>query len=467
METRLNQIWWVLRVGAGACFIGHGAFGIIGKEAWLPYFALVGIGPEWAFRLMPIVGAVDVLAGISVLLRPRPFVLLYMTVWASWTATLRPLTGDAFAELIERAGNYGVPLALLLMSEWPRDFRSWFHGCRRRTAERELLQRVSLTLLGTTATLLAGHALLGIAGKPGLQQHYASLGLTGAGTAGIVGRFELALVALSLALPTPIVAAFIAGWKLATESLFLVVGAPFWEVVERGGSYAAPLALLVISRAYRLPRLSFGSLMPRPRVTVVVLGLVLFPMTARAQSSDDRVLALLKRGELTLACRHAITDHTREDQSPVVLSDRATQRNLSAAGEQQARDIGAAIRTLGIPIGDVYSNPLFRTKETATLAFGRVTPIDSLGDGAVLRRMMAPKVAGTGNRVFVTRNGMLMTAFRGVTSISFQEGDCAAVEPRDSNFAFVAKITPADFARFAATTPTPPSTSIIYRENDR
>jgi len=449
METRINQIWWVLRVGAAACFIGHGAFGIIGKEAWLPYFALVGIGPDWAFRLMPIVGSVDILAGISVLLRPRPFVLLYMTLWALWTASLRPLTGDAFAELIERAGNYGVPLALLFMSEWPRDFRSWFRGSRRRSAESRLLQRVSLTLLGTTAALLTGHALLGIAGKPGLLQHYTSLGLAGAAAAGIVGRFELGLVALALALPTPVVAAFVAGWKLATESLYLVAGAPFWEVVERGGSYAAPLALLVISRAYRLPRLSFSSLTPRASVAVVVLGFVLSPMTARAQSSDERVLALLKRGELALACRHAITDHTHEDQNPVVFSDRTTQRNLSAAGEQQARDIGAAIRAAGIPIGDVYSNPLFRTKETATLAFGRVTPIDSLGDGAVLRRMMTPRVTGAGNRVFVTRNGMLMTAFRGVTSISFAEGDCAAVEPRDSNFAFVAKITPSDFARLA------------------
>ena len=428
METRINQVWWVLRVGAAACFIGHGAFGVIGKEAWLPYFAVFGIGPEWAFRIMPVVGCVDILAGVSVLIRPRPFVLLYMTLWALWTALLRPLSGDAFAELIERAGNYGVPLALLFMSEWPRDFRSWFRGCRRRTAEGQLLQRVSLTLLGTTATLLAGHALLGIAGKPGLQQHYASLGLTSAGMVGIVGRFELALVALLLAVPTPILAAFITGWKLATESLFLVVGAPFWEVVERGGSYAAPLALLVISRAYRLPRLSFSSLMPRPSVAAVVLGLVLFPMTLRAQASDERVLALLKRGELALACRHAITDHTHEDQNPVLFSDRTTQRNLSAAGEQQARDIGAAIRALGVPIGDVYSNPLFRTKETATLAFGRVTPIDSLGDGAVLRRMLAPKVTGNGNRVFVTRNGMLMAAFRGVTSISFQEGGCAAVE---------------------------------------
>src|SRR6185503_13475813 len=107
MQDLRTKLWWTLRIGAAACFIGHGAFGIIGKEAWLPFFAVAGIGPDTASRLMPVIGTIDVLAGISVLLRPRLVVLLYMTVWAFWTAALRPLSGDALAEMIERAGNYG------------------------------------------------------------------------------------------------------------------------------------------------------------------------------------------------------------------------------------------------------------------------------------------------------------------------------------------------------------------------
>ena len=35
-------------------------------------------------------------------------------------------------------------------------------------------------------------------------------------------------------------------WKIATETLYLAAGAPLWEVVERGGSYAAPLALALL-----------------------------------------------------------------------------------------------------------------------------------------------------------------------------------------------------------------------------
>jgi hypothetical protein len=44
---------------------------------------------------------------------------------------------------------------------------------------------------------------------------------------------------------------FVAAWKLATEFLFVVAGAPIWEFVERAGSYAAPLALSFMMRERR------------------------------------------------------------------------------------------------------------------------------------------------------------------------------------------------------------------------
>src|SRR5690349_6737414 len=76
--TDSKPIYWTLRVAAAACFIGHGAFGIITKAAWIPYFGVVGIPEAWAWKLMPIVGTVDIVAGLSVLFSPRPVVLLYM-----------------------------------------------------------------------------------------------------------------------------------------------------------------------------------------------------------------------------------------------------------------------------------------------------------------------------------------------------------------------------------------------------
>src|SRR6478609_2378592 len=55
-----RAVEWILRVGAFMCFVGHGAFGIITKESWVKYFAVVGIGRDTAYAMMPLVGALDV-----------------------------------------------------------------------------------------------------------------------------------------------------------------------------------------------------------------------------------------------------------------------------------------------------------------------------------------------------------------------------------------------------------------------
>jgi hypothetical protein len=61
-----------------------------------------------------------------------------------------------------------------------------------------------------------------------------------------LGWFEIALGVVAAVRPLPALLVFIALWKLATESLFISAGAPVWELVERGGSYAAPLALAAV-----------------------------------------------------------------------------------------------------------------------------------------------------------------------------------------------------------------------------
>ncbi|MGH7694499.1 MAG: hypothetical protein ACRENH_05945, partial [Gemmatimonadaceae bacterium] len=245
--------YWILRVGAALCFIGHGAFGFITKAAWIPYFAVVGIPEAWAWRLMPLVGAVDVTVGMMVLFAPRRFALGYMTLWALWTALLRPLSGEPFFETVERAGNYGVPFVLLLMSGWPRTLHGWF-GCIAPAAVSSLLAadgRQQLAILKrilqvTTVLLLAGHGALGaISGKVLFATHYTAAGLP-AGLTASIGWFELVLAAVIAVRPFAYVLLFACAWKLATESLFIAAGAPVWELVERAGSFAAPLALALL-----------------------------------------------------------------------------------------------------------------------------------------------------------------------------------------------------------------------------
>lgn len=236
---------WILRIGAAACFIGHGAFGIITKEAWVPYFAFAGISRDLAFTLMPFVGTVDIAAGLLVLAAPRPIVLAYMAVWALWTALLRPLTGDSIFETLERAGNYGVPLALLLLVGIPLRWRDWFAAPppdSQTTADPELAMRV---LLVSTALLLFGHGALAVQGKPVLASHLALAGLP-ADWLTLIGFAEMSATLLLLASPSATLLVAIATWKLLTESLWIVADAPVLEFIERGGSYAAPIALAML-----------------------------------------------------------------------------------------------------------------------------------------------------------------------------------------------------------------------------
>jgi hypothetical protein len=195
---------------------------------------------------MPIIGAVDVTVGMAVLFAPRGFPLLYMATWALWTALLRPLAGESVFEMMERAGNYGVPFALLLLTAMPRTWNGLGTLLNRPTDDARTLATVVNVLKGTTVLLLFGHGALGaITGKTMLTNHYAAIGLSSDATA-IVGWFEILLAGVITIRPGVSLLVGIAVWKLATESLFVVAGAPIWEFVERAGSYAAPLALAAL-----------------------------------------------------------------------------------------------------------------------------------------------------------------------------------------------------------------------------
>src|SRR5262245_38793320 len=106
---RLAVIEWLFRIAVAMEFVGHGAFGIKTKAAWVPYFGVWGIPEEWAWRLMPLVGALDISVGLLTLVLPLRLVLLHMSCWGLMTASLRPLSGEGVWEMLERGYNYGVP----------------------------------------------------------------------------------------------------------------------------------------------------------------------------------------------------------------------------------------------------------------------------------------------------------------------------------------------------------------------
>jgi hypothetical protein len=467
-----RALWWTLRVGAAFCFIGHGAFGTITKEAWVPFFGVVGLGRDAAFTMMPLVGAIDIVAGCLVLFSPRPAVLLYMTGWAIWTAALRPLSGDSALEMFERAGNYGVPLAMLLMCARRSGWRGWITPAVPRPMTPILDRALRVVLVATTVLLLVGHGGLGVGGKAGLTAHYASLGLpdnTALTVTPLVGSLEISLVAMLLLRPSAGLALIITGWKLATESLWLVEGAPVWEFVERAGSYAAPFGLALLLRCrVQLAAMSVPTLSRAARLVAVLLlglaGSIATPIAARSQErdavppsrrvvlDDGALLAALRQGGLVLACRHGITESSKDDTGP----DRASQRNLNEEGRRQALSMGRAIRAAGVPIGPVLSSTMFRTKETAELAFGdsAVTLSRLLLRGKVPLGELIPLYtdrppAGT-NRVLMTHQGPLYRMLTVLKSPEIAEGDCAVVQASpDGALEVLGRLGLADWERLA------------------
>lgn len=120
-----------------------------------------------------------------------------------------------------------------------------------------------------------------------------------------------------------------------------------------------------------------------------LLGLVtLVCLTPLHASGADlsNLIPMLKQGGYILVLRHGATDESQKDVYPFVFDDMKRQRQLSDQGRKVARDIGAATRTLGVSIGQIYSSKLNRAIETASLiSDAPIKQVDELTDSSAGR----------------------------------------------------------------------------------
>ena len=167
---------------------------------------------------------------------------------------------------------------------------------------------------------------------------------------------------------------------------------------------------------------------------------------APAPLEGRALVAKLRQGGVTLYFRHVATDFSQND-SAYVDGDCSTQRNLTDAGRADARRIGAEIKRLRIPIGEVRASPFCRTIETATLIFGRAERAPEARGGpavaeadryADLRKLLATPPAPGTVRV-VSSHG---NPFRAITQSAYlAEGEAAVVAPGPGDgFTVVARI---------------------------
>lgn len=244
-NTRNKAVIFTLRIAVAMCFIGHGAFGIITKEIWCNYFGVFGIGKSMAYSLMPVVGIADILFGIAMLVYPARAIPAWLVVWGMVTAMLRPLSGEPFAEFMERAGNYGAPLALLVFTatsgaqKWLKPVTSGMEIDNKQRLRAAMVLRVVVCLL------LLGHGWLNIIEKASLLKQYQSLGFSNPiQAAHIIGVLEIVAALIILIRPSRSLLLLFFIWKMVSELWY-----PNWELfewIERGGSYGSILALWFI-----------------------------------------------------------------------------------------------------------------------------------------------------------------------------------------------------------------------------
>ena len=164
------------------------------------------------------------------------------------------------------------------------------------------------------------------------------------------------------------------------------------------------------------------------RATASALSLALLVAATLARplpaGADEALWARLKGGGQVVLIRHAVTTPGVGDPPGFRLEDCGSQRNLTEAGREEARRLGAAFRSRAIPVARVLVSPWCRCVETARLAFGSAEvwePLRSLfaersrqAEWTQAFRAFAAERREGGNAILVTHGANVM-AFVGVS----------------------------------------------------
>jgi len=164
-------------------------------------------------------------------------------------------------------------------------------------------------------------------------------------------------------------------------------------------------------------------------------------------------IKLLRDGGYVLFMRHTNSDTSHPDQLNINLNDCETQRPLSAEGIHMATRIGRSIRIAKIPIGEIFSSPMCRTKDTASFTFGsnfnvddhlmytaNIKPKEKISVLEATRELLSKPIDGKVNRVIVAHAQNIMGLIGYFPS---PEGTIVIFKPLgNKQFEYVATVEP-------------------------
>jgi len=167
---------------------------------------------------------------------------------------------------------------------------------------------------------------------------------------------------------------------------------------------------------------------------ILILAVAL--LATQAASATEAGWALLRNGGQIVLLRHAAAPGVG-DPAHFDIEKCNTQRNLSDAGRQQARKIGALFAARAAPVERVLASRYCRTLETARLAFGASNvetfpALDSFAADSPAKDEQTAAVmaeirgwSGSGNLVMVTHEANI-TALTGQSS---RDAEAVIVRP--------------------------------------
>lgn len=196
------------------------------------------------------------------------------------------------------------------------------------------------------------------------------------------------------------------------------------------------------------------------------VGLAAGLLTATVDSTELRredLMSALQRGGYTILLRHARTDRSVQEDPGYIPARRTDQRNLNDDGVRDARLMGVVFKKYRIPVSEILSSPMFRTRETAEYAVGTPTDVMALRTFPPSAEQAAVVVAAPkpgSNRVLVTHHFVIEKHVPGIRPGEIGESEAAIIRPTsDGRVELVGRITLADWQALAGEAMKPAATT--------
>lgn len=208
-------------------------------------------------------------------------------------------------------------------------------------------------------------------------------------------------------------------------------------------------------------------MLPRRRFQRMLM-IALLPGLALAASvplfTGKPLVAALQRGGYVILMRHASSPGTPPDPAQADVENIKHERQLDAAGRASAQAMGAALRRLRIPVGDVLSSPTYRALQTARLAqLPSPQTREELGDagksmgreksderGAWLRLRVGRGPKPGRNTVIITHYPNITEAFKDEAT-DLAEGEALIFQPdRRGGASLVGRVKIEDWPKLAS-----------------